>query len=61
LRRENGDQIDAFRAEAPEIGPPEGVASVQLKPEEAGGDGFYYAWLEKLRLLRTPSGPHSRP
>jgi 16S rRNA (cytosine967-C5)-methyltransferase len=61
LRRENDAQIDAFRAEEPEIEPAAGVASLQLKPEEAGGDGFYYAWLEKPRLLRTPSGPHSRP
>jgi 16S rRNA (cytosine967-C5)-methyltransferase len=61
LRRENGDQIDAFRAEEQGIEPTEGVASLQLKPEEAGGDGFYYAWLEKPRLLRTPSGLHSRP
>ena len=34
---------------------------LQLKPEEAGGDGFYYAWVKKPRLLRTPSGLHSRP
>jgi 16S rRNA (cytosine967-C5)-methyltransferase len=61
LRRENRDQIDAFRAEEPGIESDEGVASVQLKPEEAGGDGFYYAWLKKPRLLRTPSGLHSRP
>jgi 16S rRNA (cytosine967-C5)-methyltransferase len=61
LRRENGAQIDAFRAEEPAIEPPEGVASLQLKPEEAAGDGFYYAWLQKPRLLRKPSGFHSRP
>jgi len=61
LRRENGEQIEAFRAEEQGIEPAEGVASLQLKPEEAGGDGFYYAWLEKPRLLRTPSGLHSRP
>ncbi|HVJ30027.1 MAG TPA: 16S rRNA (cytosine(967)-C(5))-methyltransferase RsmB [Gammaproteobacteria bacterium] len=61
LRRENGEQIDAFRAEEPAIEPAEGVASLQLKPGEASGDGFYYAWLQKPRLLHTPSGFHSRP
>ena len=61
LRRENDAQIDAFRAEEPAIEPAEGVASLQLKSEEAGGDGFYYAWLQKPKLLRTPSGPLSRP
>lgn len=61
LKRENDAQIDAFRAEEPGIEPAEGVASVQLKAKEAGGDGFYYAWLRKPDLLRTPSGPLSRP
>jgi len=61
LRRENDAQIEAFRAEEPAIEPAEGVASLQLKPGEAAGDGFYYAWLQKPRLLRTPSGFHSRP
>ena len=61
LRRENAAQIDAFRAQEPAIEPVEGVASLQLKPEEAGGDGFYYAGLRKPDLLRTPSGPPSRP
>jgi 16S rRNA (cytosine967-C5)-methyltransferase len=61
LRRENAAQIDAFRDEEPGIEPSEDVASLQLKPEEAGGDGFYYAWFRKPNLLRTPSGPLSRP
>jgi 16S rRNA (cytosine967-C5)-methyltransferase len=61
LNRENGAQIDAFRAEEPAIEPSEGVASLQLKPGEAAGDGFYYAWLQRPRLLRKPSGSHSRP
>jgi 16S rRNA (cytosine967-C5)-methyltransferase len=52
LRRENGEQIDAFRTEEPAIEPAEGVAQLQLKPEEAAGDGFYYAWLKKPRLLQ---------
>jgi 16S rRNA (cytosine967-C5)-methyltransferase len=56
LARENEAQIAAFRAEVPSIDPPEGVASLQLKPEEAAGDGFYYAVLRKPQLLRTPSG-----
>jgi 16S rRNA (cytosine967-C5)-methyltransferase len=61
LKRENEAQIDAFRADEAAIEPSAGVASLQLKPEEAGGDGFYYAWLGKPDLLRTPSGPLSRP
>ena len=32
------------------------VASLQLLPEEARGDGFYYAWLRKPQVLRMPSG-----
>ena len=61
LRRENGEQIDAFRAEEPAIEPAEGVASLQLEPKEAAGDGFYYAWLRKPRLLQKPSGLQSPP
>jgi 16S rRNA (cytosine967-C5)-methyltransferase len=61
LHRENEAQIDAFRAVEPGIEPAEGVASLQLLPEEAGGDGFYYAWLRKPHVLRTPSGPPSQP
>jgi 16S rRNA (cytosine967-C5)-methyltransferase len=60
LRREGEAQIAAFRAQEPAIEPPDDVASVQLLPEEAGGDGFYYAWLAKPQLLRT-SGPSSPP
>jgi len=59
LARENEAQIAAFRAEEPAIEPAEGVASLQLLPEEAGGDGFYYAGLRKPHVLRTPSGPPS--
>ena len=62
LRRENGAQIDAFRAWAATIeAAPEDVASLQLLPEEAGGDGFYYACLKKPPVLRMPSGPPSPP
>ena len=56
LVRENDAQIAAFRAAEPAIATADDVASLQLLPEEAGGDGFYYAWLRKPQLLRTPSG-----
>jgi 16S rRNA (cytosine967-C5)-methyltransferase len=61
LHRENEAQIAAFRAEEPTIAAADGVAAMQLLPEEAAGDGFYYAWLRKPHLLRTPSGFPSRP
>jgi 16S rRNA (cytosine967-C5)-methyltransferase len=61
LRRENDAQIAAFRATEPAIDALDGVAAVQLLPEEAAGDGFYYAWLRKPHLLRTPSGFPSQP
>ncbi len=61
LRRENDGQIAAFRAEEPGIEAAAGVAAVQLLPEEAGGDGFYYAWLRKPHMLRMPSGSPSSP
>jgi 16S rRNA (cytosine967-C5)-methyltransferase len=61
LKRENDEQIDAFRADERGIEPARGVASLQLTPEEAGGDGFYYACLEKAKVLRTPSGSPLRP
>ena len=56
LKRENDGQIAAFRAVEPELAPAAAVVSLQLLPEEAGGDGFYYAVLRKPHLLRTPSG-----
>jgi 16S rRNA (cytosine967-C5)-methyltransferase len=56
LNRENAVQIGAFRVAEPELAAAEVVASLQLVPEEAGGDGFYYAVLRKPHLLRTPSG-----
>ncbi len=61
LQRENNAQIAAFSAEEPAFEPAESVAALQLLPEEAGGDGFYYAWLRKPHMLRTPSGFPSRP
>ena len=56
LKRENDGQIAAFRGTEPTIeAPPDGsVASNQLLPGEALGDGFYYAWIRKPHLLRTP-------
>jgi 16S rRNA (cytosine967-C5)-methyltransferase len=56
LKSENDAQIAAFRAAEPAIEPAEDVASIQLLPEEARGDGFYYAWLRKPHVLPTPSG-----
>ena len=56
LKRENDDQIAAFRRAEPTMAaaPAEAVASNQLLPGEAHGDGFYYAWIRKPHLLRTP-------
>jgi 16S rRNA (cytosine967-C5)-methyltransferase len=51
LHSENRAQIAAFRAAEPTIEPLEGVASLQLLPEEARGDGFYYAWLRKTHSV----------
>jgi 16S rRNA (cytosine967-C5)-methyltransferase len=61
LKRENDDQIAAFRAEEPTIEAAGSVASMQLLPEEARGDGFYYAWLGKPHVLRMPSGLPPQP
>jgi 16S rRNA (cytosine967-C5)-methyltransferase len=61
LKAENEDQIAAFRAAEPTIEPVEGVASMQLLPEEARGDGFYYAGVQKPHVLRTPSGSFPQP
>jgi 16S rRNA (cytosine967-C5)-methyltransferase len=61
LHRENKAQIEAFRAAEPTIEPAGTVASLQLLPEEARGDGFYYAWLGKPDALRTPSGLLPQP
>lgn len=61
LKRENDDQIAAFRAERPTIDAVEAVASLQLLPEEARGDGFYYACLRKPHVLRMLSGFPPQP
>jgi 16S rRNA (cytosine967-C5)-methyltransferase len=60
-KRENDDQIAAFRAEEQTIDAVGPVASLQLLPEEARGDGFYYAWLGKPHVLRMPSGLQPQP
>jgi 16S rRNA (cytosine967-C5)-methyltransferase len=51
LRCENEAQIGGFGRAEPSAAV---VASRQLLPGEAQGDGFYYAWLRKPDLLRTP-------
>jgi 16S rRNA (cytosine967-C5)-methyltransferase len=61
LKSENDDQIAAFRAEEQTIDAVGPVASLQLLPEEARGDGFYYAWLGKPHVLRMPSGLQPQP
>ena len=61
LKRENDGQIAGFRAAEPTIGAGSGVASQQLLPEEAGGDGFYYACLPKPHVLRMPNGSPPQP
>jgi 16S rRNA (cytosine967-C5)-methyltransferase len=61
LKRENDDQITAFRAAEPKIDAAEGVAAQQLLPDETGGDGFYYACLRKPHVLRTPNGLPAEP
>jgi 16S rRNA (cytosine967-C5)-methyltransferase len=61
LRRENDEQVAAFRAAEATIEPTARVASLQLLPEEARGDGFYYAWLQKPPVSRMPSGVTPQP
>jgi 16S rRNA (cytosine967-C5)-methyltransferase len=61
LKRENDEQIAAFRAAEPTIEAEDTVASLQLLPEEARGDGFYYAWLRKPQVLRMHSGSPAQP
>jgi 16S rRNA (cytosine967-C5)-methyltransferase len=54
LKRENGEQIEAFRSLEPTIEPELAAAtSCQLLTGEAEGDGFYYAWLRKPHVSRT--------
>jgi len=54
LKRENDEQIEAFRSLEPTIEPELATASsCQLMTGEAEGDGFYYAWLRKPLVSRT--------
>lgn len=63
LKRENDEQIAAFRGAEEAIEPvPAGTAScLRLLPGEARGDGFYYAWLVKPHMLRAPSVSPPQP
>jgi 16S rRNA (cytosine967-C5)-methyltransferase len=62
LKRENADLIAAFAAAEPAAAQAVAVeVAAQFLPEEARGDGFYYAALVKPNLLRTPSGPAPQP
>jgi 16S rRNA (cytosine967-C5)-methyltransferase len=63
LKRENDEQIAAFRSAEPaiEADMPGVVSAWQLLPGQAHGDGFYYAWLVKPHVLRTPSVSFAQP
>jgi 16S rRNA (cytosine967-C5)-methyltransferase len=62
LKRENDEQIAAFRRAEPaiEAAGPGGDRWCTL-PGEADGDGFYYAWLRKPLTLGTASVSPSQP
>ena len=56
--RERGRRSTAFRADgAGDRARPRVWRRCRLLPEEAGGDGFYYAWLEKPDVLRAQWTP----
>ena len=59
LRRENDDQMAAFRGAEPALEPanPSATAGWRNLPGEAEGDGFYYAELRKPHALPTASVP----
>jgi 16S rRNA (cytosine967-C5)-methyltransferase len=63
LKRENDEQIAAFRSAEAAIDPAPAAteSSLRLLPGEAQGDGFYYAWLLKPHLLRAPSVSPPQP
>lgn len=61
LERENRAQVAQFLAEELGVAADDAVASLQLLPNETGGDGFYYACLRKPHVLRPPSGSPSPP
>ena len=58
LRRENDEQMVAFRGVEPALEADPGAAAIWRNlPGEADGDGFYYAGLRKPHALPTASGP----
>ncbi len=63
LKRENDEQIGAFRRAAPDLLPrgEDATGRWQNLPGEAAGDGFYYAWLLKPHTLRTASVSSPQP
>jgi 16S rRNA (cytosine967-C5)-methyltransferase len=63
LKRENDEQIAAFRSAEPTIEADTAgvVSALQLLPGQAQGDGFYYAWLVKPHVLRTTSVSPPQP
>ena len=63
LKRENDEQIAAFRSAEPTIEADMAgvVSALQLLPGQAQGDGFYYAWLVKPHVLRTPNVSPPQP
>jgi 16S rRNA (cytosine967-C5)-methyltransferase len=58
LKRENAEQIAAFRRAAPSAAD---GGERQYLTGEAQGDGFYYAWLVKPHVLRTPNVSPPQP
>jgi 16S rRNA (cytosine967-C5)-methyltransferase len=61
LRRENDEQIAAFKRAEPGLDGEVRCGSSQTLPGEAEGDGFYYAWLVKPPALRTASVSPPQP
>jgi 16S rRNA (cytosine967-C5)-methyltransferase len=60
LKCENDEQIAAFGAAQTDVPSPAPsvVATRQWLPGEARGDGFYYAWMIKPHVVRSPGVSH---